>query len=311
VVALSALENGYDPKTVHVCGKAWPWGGRVWHCDQAHGAQDLHSAIATSCDIYFYQVALWLGPDKIAAVAREFGLGEIFDIGIPGQKPGLVPDRAYKRRTFKKDPVWHPGETPSMGIGQGYTHLNPLQLCVQVSRLANGRKALHPRLIRSVGGVERPSGATFGDLPFKPENIEFIRNGMAAVTGAAGAQIAGATGIKGSDLGLGPIKMAGKTGTAQSYSYGGGTGAHGAVGDWKRRDHAWFIAFAPYDDPRYAISVLVEHGGFGGTAAAPRAREIMRVALLKDPDIRARVERPLPSPGDPPPTPESPPSTAA
>jgi penicillin-binding protein 2 len=96
------------------------------------------------------------------------------------------------------------------------------------------------------------------------------------------------------DLGLGPIKMAGKTGTAQAYSYRGGRGAHGAVGDWKLRDHAWFVAFAPYDDPRYALSVLVEHGGFGAQAAAPRAREIMRVALLKDPELRSRIELPLP-----------------
>ncbi|MDB5433922.1 MAG: mrdA [Phenylobacterium sp.] len=297
MVALAALENGYDPKTVHVCNKVWFWGGRPWHCDQVHGAQDLHSAIATSCDIYFYQCALAVGPDKIAKVARGFGLGEIFDIGIPGQKKGLVPDTAYKRRTFPKDPVWHPGETPSMGIGQGYTHLNPLQLCVQAARLANGRKALHPRLIRSIGGVAQPSGAAFGDLPFNPEHIDFVRNGMAAVTGAAGEHIAKATGAgAAADLGLGPIKMAGKTGTAQSRGYSGGTGAHGAVGEWALRDHAWFICYAPYDEPRYAMSVLVEHGGFGAGAAAPRAREIMRVALLKDPEIRAKIERPMPMP---------------
>jgi penicillin-binding protein 2 len=296
MVALAALEHGYDPATVHVCGKTWFWGGRVWHCDQAHGAQNLHSAIATSCDIYFYQVGLFLGPDRIAETARKFGLGEIFDIGIPGQKKGLVPDTAYKRRAFKKDPVWHPGETPSMAIGQGYTHLNPLQLCVQVSRIANGKKALHPRLIRSIGGVEQKSGAAWGDLPVDPEHLAFLRNGMAAVTGATGERIAGATGLQNGDLGLGAIKMAGKTGTAQAFSYGGGTGAHGAVGEWKLRDHAWFICYAPFDDPRYAMSVLVEHGGFGGSVAAPKAREIMRVALLKDPELRSRIERPLPLP---------------
>jgi penicillin-binding protein 2 len=296
MVALAALENGYDPKTVHVCGKVWFWGGRPWHCDQVHGAQDLHSAIATSCDIYFYQCALAVGPDKIAKVAREFGLGDTFDIGIPGQKPGLVPDTAYKRRTFPKDPVWHPGETPSMGIGQGYTHLNPLQLCVQASRLANGRKALHPRLIKSVGGVERPSGAAFGDLPFKPENIDFVRHGMGAVTGADGERIPHATGAGQSSLGLGPFLMAGKSGTAQGRGYAGGTGAHGAVGEWKLRDHAWFIAYAPYDAPRYAVSVLVEHGGFGASTSGPIARELLRLAILKDPELRAQIEHPLPLP---------------
>jgi len=282
MVALAALENGYDPKTVHVCNKAWAWGGRIWHCDIAHGALDLKGAIAKSCDIYFYQCALSVGPDKIAATARKFGLGEVFDIGISGQKPGLVPDTAYKRRTFPKDPVWHPGETPSMGIGQGYVNLNPLQLCVQAARLANGKKAINPRLIKSIGGVEQPSGAAAEDLPFAKEHIDFVREAMADVvssgTAAATAQ-----------LGLGPIKMAGKTGTAQAHNYLSGHGAHGAVGQWALRDHAWFIAFAPYDDPRYAISVLVEHGGFGADAAAPIARDIMRIALLKDPEVRARI----------------------
>ncbi len=289
MVAIAALENGYDPATVHVCNKAWFWGGRTWHCDEAHGPLDLKGGIRRSCDIYFYQCALTLGPDKMASVARRFGLGEIFDIGIPGQKKGLVPDTAYKRRAFKNDPVWHPGETPSMGIGQGYTHLNPLQLCVQAARLANGTKALHPRLIQSIGGVPQPSGAAFGDLQVAPEHIEFVRIAMAEVTVSGTAALFG-------DLGLGDVKMAGKTGTAQGFNYTSGHGVHGALGEWKFRDHAWFIAFAPVDNPRYAMSVLVEHGGFGGSAAVPRAREIMRTALLKDPEIRARVEKPLPMP---------------
>ena len=293
MVALAALEGGYDPRTVHVCNKTWFWGGRLWHCDEAHGAQDLKGAIATSCDIYFYQCALAVGPDRIAATARKFGLGQIFDIGISGQKAGLVPDTAYKRRTFKKDPVWHPGETPSMGIGQGYTHLNPLQLCVQAARIANGLKALHPRLVRSIGGVEQKSGAAWGELEVDKQHLQFVRDAMAAVTTVG-------TAAHVADLGLGPgMQMAGKTGTAQAMSYGGGTGAHGAVGEWKKRDHAWFICFAPIDEPRYAMSVLVEHGGFGASAAAPRAREIMRVALLKDPELRARIEKPLPLPEGP------------
>jgi penicillin-binding protein 2 len=293
MVALAALENGYNPATVHVCGKSWPWGGRVWHCDEAHGAQDLKGAIATSCDIYFYQCALTLGPDKIAAVARKFGLGQMFDIGVLGQKPGLVPDTAYKRRRFKHDPVWHPGETPSMGIGQGYLNLNPLQLCVQASRLANGKKAIQPRLIHSIGGQVQARNDNAPDLPFQPEHLEFVRQAMAAVTTSGTAKAT-------AQLGLGPIQMAGKTGTAQAHNYvGGGHGQHGAVGEWALRDHAWFIAFAPYDDPRYALSVLVEHGGMGAQAAAPKAREIMRVALLKDPEIRARIEKPLPLPALP------------
>jgi penicillin-binding protein 2 len=293
MVALAALENGVDPNRTYVCNGVWYF-GRAFHCDKHHGAQNLATAISTSCDIFFYQTALALGPDKIAAVARKFGLGDIFDIGIPGQKPGLVPDTAYKRRQFPKDPVWHPGETPSMGIGQGYTHLNPLQLCVQAARLANGKKALNPRLIRSVGGVLQPSGAAVPDLPVDPAHIEFVRQAMAAVTTTGTAAAYG-------DLGLGEnIRMAGKTGTAQAYTYKGGVGAHGATGEWKLRDHAWFIAFAPANNPRYALSVLVEHGGWGAGAAAPRAREIMRTALLKDPELRSQIEKPLPMPDLPP-----------
>ncbi len=302
MVAVAALEHGVDPARTYVCNKAWSWGGRVWHCDKAHGVMDMHNAIRTSCDIFFYQTALSVGPDRIAEVARRFGLGEIFNIGISGQKAGLIPDTAYKRRAFPKDPAWHPGETPSMGIGQGYLNLNPLQLCVQASRLANGRKMIKPRLIKSIGGLEQPSGAAAEDLPFAKEHIDFVREAMAAV-------VTSGTAAATAKLGLGPIMMAGKTGTAQSHGYSGGTGTYGKRGAWATRDHAWFIAFAPYDDPRYACSVLVEHGGWGADAAAPIAREMMRVALLKDPEVRARIVQPEPK--APPLGPDSPAEGAA
>ena len=295
MVALAALESGIDPNTRYTCSGAFPFGNHVFKCDQVHGTLDMTGAIATSCDIYFYRTALAVGVDKIASVARRFGLAQTFDIGISGQKAGIVPDQDWKRKYFDKTPAnqtWFPGETPSVGIGQGYTTVNPLQLCVMVSRLANGRKSLHPRLIRSIGGVEQPRGDSFEDLPIDKAHIDFVRNAMAQVT------ISG-TASRVADLGLGAIKMAGKTGTAQSHSYKGGRGADGARGEWALRDHAWFVAFAPYDDPRYALSVLVEHGGFGAQAAAPRAREIMRVALLKDPELRARIETPLPLPALP------------
>jgi penicillin-binding protein 2 len=292
MVAMAALEAGVDPKLTHTCTGAWFF-GRRWKCDLVHGVQDMKSAIATSCDIFFYKTALAIGPDRIASMARRFGLGEVFDIGIPGQKKGLVPDTAYKKRRFPRDPKWHPGETPSMGIGQGYTNLNPLQLCLMTARIANGQKALHPRLIRSIGGVEQKSGAAWGDLPVNKEHLAFVREAMKAVTTVG-------TAARVADMGLGEVKMAGKTGTAQHYSYGAGRGVHGTAGAWHLRDHAWFVAYAPYDDPKYAVSVLVEHGGFGASAAAPRAREIMRVALMKDPEIRKRIERPVPMPDLPP-----------
>jgi len=290
MVALAALENGYDPKTVHVCGRHWSFGGHTFSCDSTHGALDLHEAIVTSCDIYFYQCALSVGPDKIAEVARTFGLGQVFDIGINGQNMGLVPDTAWKRQYFAtRNPLntrWFPGETPSMGIGQGATHINALQNCVMVSRLANGRRAVLPRLVKSVGGVDQIDNRTVPDLPFDPRHIDFVRAAMqAVVTDPRGT----ASKIR---LGLGPVAMAGKTGTAQSHSYHG-DGQHGAIGEWKTRDHGWFIAFAPADAPKYAIAVVVEHGGFGGKAAAPKAADIMRVALLKDPEIRKRIVGPV------------------
>src|SRR5215472_16854501 len=157
MVALTALKMGIPTSTQFTCNKAWSWGGRVWHCDEAHGTLDMKGGIAHSCDIYFYQLALRCGgPDPIAATAREFGLGQRYEIGFDAreQRAGLIPDTAYKRRAFPKDPVWHPGETPSMGIGQGYVNINPLQLCVMCSRLANGSKAIMPRLVQSIGGVE-------------------------------------------------------------------------------------------------------------------------------------------------------------
>ena len=286
MTALAALTKGVDPNKTYYCGGAWAWGGRVWHCDKAHGTQNMHLAIVNSCDIFFYQTALAVGPDALHDTASKFGLGHIFDIGIPGQRAGLVPDTAYKKRNFPKDPVWHPGETPSFGIGQGYLNLNPLQLCVMVSRLANGKKALNPRLIKSIGGKELPSGAAVPDLPFDPKYIQYIRAAMADVTASGTAALVG-------DLGLGPIKMAGKTGTAQAHTYKGSRATLHL--DWPLRDHAWFVCFAPYDEPRYAMSVLVQHGGWGASAAAPRAREVMRVALLKDPEVVKRIQQPMPA----------------
>ena len=291
MVALTALEMGIPTSQTYTCNRAWSWGGRVWHCDQAHGTLDMKGGIAHSCDIYFYQLALKIGgPDAIASMAHRFGLGQLYDIGVTGQHAGLIPTTEYKRRNFPKDPVWHPGETPSMGIGQGYVNVNALGLCVMCSRIANKQTALYPRLVRSVGGVEQPPPGATPPLAIDPAHMDFLHQAMIAVVTSGTAAAGGAA-----NLDLGPITMAGKTGTAQSHGYNGGIGAHGAQGAWDQRDHAWFIAFAPADDPRYAMAVLTEHGGFGASASAPKAREIMRVALLKDPEVRARIEQPLPA----------------
>ncbi|HEX8233430.1 MAG TPA: penicillin-binding protein 2 [Caulobacteraceae bacterium] len=282
--ALSLLAAGVDPKERVNCGGGLHYGGRFFHCWGRHGSQDMHNAIKNSCDTYFYAMCNRAGPDLIAATAHKLGFGEIFDIGIPGQKKGLVPNRAYKARAFKNDTKWHPGETLSFAIGQGYLNVNALQLCVMASRLANGRKALMPRLIKSVGGVERPAGSAVPDLPLPKAHLDIVRAGMAAV-----ANDVSGTAYRQSQLGLGPVKMAGKTGTAQVRAYGAGSRKSAGVA-WKLKDHNLFVAFAPYDAPRYACAIIVQHGGGGGaTVAAPKAREIMRIALLKDPEIRKRV----------------------
>ena len=290
ITGLAGLRHGIDPKFRTHCSGAFYF-GRTFRCHGRHGSQDLHEALRNSCDVYFYTVALKVGPDAIAEVAQEFGFGQTFDIGIDGQKKGIVPSTTWKREYFKDHPhpdmrKWWPGETPSYGIGQGALTVNALQLAVYTARLANGRKKLNPRLIKSVGGVERPSGAAVGDLPFPKDQLDRVRAGMAAVTEAGG------TGYRNSQLGLGPIQMAGKTGTAQVRNYG--SGSRSSVGiAWSKRDHGLFVAFAPLDDPRYAISVIVQHGEGGGKAAAPRAREIMKVVLLKDPEMQRRITAPI------------------
>lgn len=293
-VALAALQAGIDPEVRVNCPGGWYWGGRTWRCWKhgGHGSQNMHDAIKNSCDIYFYQTALKIGPDPIAKAAHAMGFGEIFDIGVPGQKKGVVGSREWKRKAVKREPVWQPGDSVSYGIGQGYVAVNALQLAVMTARLANGKKALNPRLIRSVGGVEMPRGSDAPDLPFSAEHLAYVRGGMEAV-----ANDTSGTAYRQSQLGLGDIKMAGKTGTAQVRSYAG-LASRSSVGvTWRLKDHNLFVAFAPYDDPRYALSVIIEHGGMGGaTAAAPRAREVMRVALLKDPELRSRIETPLPMP---------------
>ena len=293
-VALAALEAGVDPNQRVSCSGGWYYGGRTWRCWKhgGHGSQNMHDAIKNSCDIYFYQTALRIGPDPIARAANALGFGQVFDLGIPGQKKGIVGSREWKRKAVKREPIWQPGDSVSYGIGQGYINVNALQLAVMTARLANGHKALNPRLVRSIGGKELPSGAAVPDLPFKQEHIDYVRGGMIAV-----ANDVSGTAYRQSQLGLGDVMMAGKTGTAQVRSYDNVASRNSASVQWKLKDHNLFVAFAPYDAPRYALSVIVEHGGLGGaTAGAPRAREVMRVALLKDPEIRARIEKPLPMP---------------
>jgi penicillin-binding protein 2 len=181
-----------------------------------------------------------------------------------------------------------------MGIGQGYNSVNALQLCTMAARIANGGKAVSPRLIHAIGEEVQAGGGSPETIAVAPEHVAFVQSAMTGVCNEAGGTAFNSGAGK---LDLGPILMAGKTGTAQFHNYAAGShGVHGAHGAYDLRDHAWFIAFAPADNPRYAVAVLTEHGGMGAEASAPKAREILKVALLKDPEVRARIEQPLDSP---------------
>jgi len=292
MVALAALEQGIRPDVVHTCNKAWTFGGHTFHCDERHGPLDMRMAIAKSCDVYFYETALALGPDPIAATARKFGINQLFDLGIPGQHRGILPDTDWKRSAFHNpaQQKWFPGDTPSFGIGQGYLAVNPLQLCVMCARLANGGRAVSPRLIRSVAGRAWAEGAQDGAkdgvsgpaIEVEAGHLAFVREAMAAVVEEGTGRAA--------QLGLGPVVMAGKTGTAQVKAFREGQSHDTTHAAWADKEHAWFIAFAPADAPRYALSVLVEHAGFARTSSVPKAREIMRTILLKDSEITRRLQ---------------------
>jgi penicillin-binding protein 2 len=283
VTGLAALVRGANPDRRITCTGGF-YLGRRFACHATHGSQDMRDAIKNSCNVYFMQLAVEMGPDAIAEVAREMGFGQTFDLGIGNQSAGLVPDRQWRRENpVRGDGTWYPGETPSYAIGQGALTVNALQLAVYTARLANGRKAVQPRLIKSIDGVEQPPAGDVRDLPYDPELLAILREGMNRVTDVGG------TGFRNSQLGLGAVRMAGKTGTAQTRNYGSGSRKSNI---WSQKDHNLFIAYAPIDEPRYAVSVIVQHGGMGGgTAGAPRAREVMKVALLKDPEIRRRIEQ--------------------
>lgn len=292
--SLALLEAGVNPAERVVCTGGYRFGARTFRCWKpgGHGAVNMHDAIKTSCDVYFYHMCNRAGVDKIQEVAKKIGYMQTYDIGVGNQKAGTIPSRAWKANYNRRNPnpdsrTWYPGETLSVAIGQGDVNVTALQLAVTTARFANAQKAIMPRLIKSVGGRERPSGGDVPDLPFPREHLEIVRQGMVAV-----ANDVGGGAYRQSQLGLGDIQMAGKTGTAQVRNYGSGSRKSNV---WALKDHNLFVAFAPIDEPRYAIAVIIEHGGLGGaTAAAPRAREIMRTTLLKDPDMVARVTRPAP-----------------
>ena len=291
-VALAALENGViAPEQTVFCGGRMRVGSRIAHCHkkEGHGHVDMTVGIARSCDVYFYELARRLGPDRIAAMARRLGLGEVSGIGLSGEQAGLIPTEAWKKAAMGD--IWHPGETINMGIGQGYVLSTPIQLVTMTARIANGGLAVKPRLTREsmTPEAERP----FESLGIPAEHLAAVRRGMFDVVNAPGGTAVRSK-LRFKDGEMKGWTMSGKTGSTQVRRI---TMAERESGirkqnelPWELRDHALFVGFAPDHDPRYAIAVLVEHGGGGGTAAAPIARDVMEQVLRLDPSRKPRIE---------------------
>jgi penicillin-binding protein 2 len=270
--AIALLEAGVDPEDRVMCGGGYQLGNRFFQCLGRHGPMTMHTAIARSCNTYFYSMGRRLGFDRIAPVWRELGLGQRFDLPVVSQSYGTVPDSQWKQRRYDRNPEafyrrdWTESDTLNASIGQGYVILNPLQLATYAACIASGRK-IRPRL---VAGEGPPVQA----LPYAPDHFQKVRHGMWEVVNGAGT--AGR-----SKLPFPDIAMCGKTGTAQVRRLGA-SAARGQGGDWRYRDHGLFVFFAPYDRPRYAGAVVIEHGMGGSRAAAPVAKDVMTYLFDKD-----------------------------
>ena len=276
VVAMAALEEGIiGPDETVYCPGHLEVGGRKFHCWKraGHGWVDLENSLKQSCDVYYYDLALKVGIEKISEIAKRFGLGIRHDLPLSSVAAGLAPTKEWKATTRGAD--WVIGDTVNASIGQGFTLSSPLQLAVMTARMATNRMVT-PRLIKSIDGIEQPPGG--GEpLGMNENNLRKIRKGMHVVVNDRRG-----TGYRSRIIAEG-MRMAGKTGTSQVRNITTAERARGVSRNeglpWERRDHALFVAFAPSDKPRYAVSVLVEHGGGGSTAAAPIARDVLLQAL--------------------------------
>ena len=267
VVAAGLQEGTLNPMDRVYCNGTFDYGGRTWKDWKTggHGHMDLRGAVMQSCDIFFYQYGLKVGPEAIARYARAFGLGSPTGIDLPGEKVGLVPSPAGRRERGR---VWHSGETLNVAIGQGALLVTPLQVARMTAAIANGGILWKPRLIQR---VERPDGTVaYAESSKMLEHVDlspviwaFLRSSMSGVVNEGG------TGVAARIPGL---EVAGKTGTAQTIANSKSE---------KGQDHAWFASFAPAKDPQVVVVVMVEGGGHGGSVAAPIARQIYQAIFLE------------------------------
>lgn len=310
VVALAALEAGViAPEQTVFCPGHMSLGSARFHCwkRHGHGHMNMVNAISESCDVYFYEVARRVGVDRIADMAKRFGFGEVTGVGLPGERSGINPTRAWKQAAMGQP--WHQGETLIAGIGQGYVLSTPMQLAVMTARIANGGIAVTPTVTRHAieGGRLVPREASrFRSMNIPRNHLQIIQRGMWDVlnanNGTAWRHKLPA------DLG---VEMAGKTGTAQVRRITRAERDAGVIRNedlpWERRDHALFVAYAPYDEPRYALSVVIEHGGSGSSVGGPIAKQVMDACIRLDParrDPRNEVAAaPAPAPEPPEETP--------
>jgi penicillin-binding protein 2 len=286
LVALAALQYGVaQPEARRVCRGAFQLPGsshryRDWK-KEGHGSVDMHSAIAVSCDVYFYGVSADLGIDRMHDFLTQFGLGAKVGIDIAGERAGLVPSTAWKRSAFEKREaqVWFPGETVIAGIGQGYMLATPLQLAHAAATVAMRGQRFRPRLVRAIR--DATTGKVRGLPPeaLPPVQVDDPRYWDVVIGGMVGVTNDPSGTARRSQLGA-PYKIAGKTGTAQVFSVGQTEKYNEKDVAERLRDHALFVAFAPADDPKLAVAVLVENGRSGSGTAAPIARKIFDAYLL-------------------------------
>lgn len=284
-IALAALHFGaIDPDEEKYCGGYYTLPRsthryRDWK-RQGHGLMDMHDSIEQSCDVYFYQLARELGIDRMSAFLKSFGLGAQTGIDVSGENAGLVPSREWKRGAFRKreDQVWFPGETIITGIGQGYMLTTPLQLAHATATIAARGQRYRPKLVR-----ERTDPVTGGIRNFAPEALEPVPvtddEQWDRIISAMNAVMQGERGTANAAGRDAPYLMAGKSGTAQIFTVAQDEEYNSEEVDERRRDHALFIAFAPLENPRIAVAVIVENGESGSRTAAPIARKVIDTYL--------------------------------
>lgn len=270
VTALAGLDQGFITKeTTYNCGGGMRYGRRFFHCwnKGGHGPVDLNKAIRQSCDVYFYKVGDDLKVDGIHQMATRFGLGSKTGIDLPFEVSGLIPSEAWKQKRYKQD--WIASETLSVSIGQSYNLLTPVQSAMMVSILANGGYAVQPHLkqyfLDEDGNKIQQASFDKGEKLLNEDHLKLIQEGMIEVVHGAGTA---------RRLRKSPNKIAGKTGTSQVIGY-----QSKAKKSERTKDHALFVAYAPYDNPQIAVSVIVENGGHGGATAAPVAMEVIDAYL--------------------------------